>query len=280
MRKLKIQKKYIPLIIMAVACAVMAVLCAVKMVDDIKYNEKLTSSSLIDSTVTLMIADGGNGTEIPKNTVYAVDDLMKKGFTAIKIDARLTKDKKWVSLESDDVSAVTDSKGSVKNLTYYDLLNYNLKSFRPQEFPVVELVTTTAKYAYENNVFPMIFLHDYNKSAIKNLVTELKSNGTHVLYYASDDIRALQYVRKLDADVSLAYYVSSITDETIEECKEITNTAICFDAEREKEVNVKIEKMTSESLQFMCYGAQTLSDIEKLYKPGVRIFITDTVAVE
>ncbi len=280
MRKLKIEKKYIPLIIMAAACIIMAVLCGIKMVDDIKYNEKLNSSSLIDQSMTLLIADGGNGTEIPKNTVYAVDDLMKKGFTAIKLDARLTKDKKWVALQNDDISVVTNGKGSVKELSYYDLLNYNIKSFLPQEFPVIELVSQIAKYAYENNIFPVIFFHDYNKSATKSLIAELNSDGTRVLYFASDDIRVLEYIRKLDTNASLIYYAPSITDEVIEKCKEDYNITLAFDAEREKKINTKVEKMVSENVPFMCHGAETLHDIEKLYKLGVTTFITDTVVVE
>lgn len=280
MRKLKIEKKYIPLIFMVAACVVMAVLCAIKMADDVKYNEKLNSSSLIDQTLTLLIADGGNGTEVPKNTIYAVDDLMTKGFTAIKIDARLTKDQKWVALRSDDISVVTNGKGNVKDFSYYDLLNYNIKNFRPQEFPVIELVSRTAKYAYENNIFPVIFLHDYSKSAIKKLIAELSSDGTRVLYFASDDIRVLEYIRKISSDSALIYYVSEISDEVIEKAVQGGNMTLCFNAQKEKNADLKIEKMESEKVAFMCHGAETLRDIEELYKLGVRLFITDTVAVE
>ncbi len=280
MRKLKIEKKYIPFVLMAIACIVMATLCGIKAVDDIKYNEKLTSSSLMDMAQTLLIADGGNGTEIPKNTAYAVDDLTTKQFTAMKIDARLTKDKKWVAIQSEDISVVTNGKGNVNNLSYYDLLNYNIKDFSPQEFPVIELVSSTAKYAYDNNILPVIFFHDYSKSAIKNLLGTLENNGTRVLYFASDDIRVLEYIRKIKAEAPLLYYVSSITDESISLCREDLNMSLCFNAENEKSINIQIEKMVSENVSFVCYGAETLNDIEELYKLGVRRFITDTVAVK
>lgn len=280
MRKLKIEKKYIPFIIMVAACIVVAVLCIIKAVNEIKYNEKLSQSEIISISDTILIADGGNDTEIPKNTVYAVDDLMIKGFQAIKIDARLTKDKKWVSLESDDISSVTNGKGKVKDIAYYDLLNYNLKDFRPREFPVVELVENTAKYAYENNVLPVIFCHDYNKKAIKNLVNKLSSDGTHVMYFASDDIRVIEYIRKLRTDAALVYYASEITDEDITKCSQDGNITLCFNAGKEKDIKVKLEKMKIENVSFMCHNVQTLKDIEALYKFGVRCFVTDTVAVD
>ncbi len=280
MRKLKFEKKHIPFTIMAVACIIVAILCGIKAIDEIKYNEKLFSSSLVDTNQTIIIADGGNGTEIPKNTKYAVDDLMKKGFIAMKIDARLTKDKKWVSLANEDISSVTTGKGNVKDFTYFDLLNHNIKNFRPNEFPVIELVSSTAKYASDNGILPVIFFHDYNKSAIRNLYAKLASDSTRVLYFASDDIRVLEYLRKLSADASLLYYVSSITDEDIERCRQDGNMTLGFSFGKDKDTKTAIEKMASENVPFLCFGAETLGDIESLYKLGVRSFITDTVSME
>lgn len=279
MKKLKIGKKQIPFVLMAVACIVMAVLCGIKAVDEIKYNEKLFSSSLVDINQTIIIADGGNDTEIPKNTKYAVDDLMKKGFIAMKIDVRLTKDKKWVSLRDEDISSVTTGKGNVKDFTYFDLLNHNIKNFRPNEFPVIELVSGTAKYASDNGILPVIFLHDYNKGAVKNLWSEITGNNVRVLYYASDDIRALEYIRKLSPDASLLYYVSDITEEDIEKCRKDGNMALGFDFSKDKKTKSNIEKMAAENIPFVCFGAETLRDIESLYKLGVRMFITDTVSI-
>ena len=85
----KIEKKHIPAIILAVVCIIVAVLCSIKAVKEIKYRELLPDSPIIELEGTLIIADGGNGTEIPKNTFYAIDDLRTKQFTAMKIDARL-----------------------------------------------------------------------------------------------------------------------------------------------------------------------------------------------
>lgn len=279
MRKLNFDKKYIPAFILAAACVVVGVLCAIRAVDEIKYNEFIKDSSLIDLNQTVIIADGGNGTDIPKNTIYAIEDLVAKQFTAMKIDARLTKDKKWVSLESDDISSVTDGKGSVGDYNYFDLLNYNIRNFKPREAPVIELVSETARHAYENSISPVIFFHDYNKSSAKALLTTLKDSGVHVLAFASDNIKVLQHIRKLDKDVSLFYYVDAVTDDAIEECKNDSNMSLCFNAANKSNNDVQIEKMTVQQVSFLCYGAETLNDIEKLYKFGVRRFITDTVKV-
>ena len=276
MKTLKIEAKHIPAIILAVACIVVAVLCGIKAVKEIKYKEALPESSVIGFDDVLIIADGGNGTEIPKNTVYAVDDLMSKQFKAMKIDARLTKDKKYVSLAEEEISDFTEGKGNVSDYNYFDLIEFNIKNFRPNENPVIELVSKTTKHAVSNGISPVIYLHDFNKKAIKELVNEFSQQGISVYAYASDSLKELQYIRKLDSQVELIYQVDEITDEIIEECKNNYNVSICFNY-KEKNTSVYIEKMNQTETDFLCYGTETLKDIEKLYKIGVRRFVTDTV---
>ncbi len=276
MRTLKIEKKHIPAIILILACIIVAVLCSIKAVKEIKYKEILPNSSIINLEDTIIIADGGNGTEIPKNTSYAIDDLMTKQFTSIKIDARLTRDKKYVSLADADISAVTNGKGNVGDYNYFDLLNFNIKNFKPLENPVIELVYDTAEHAYNNGISPVIYLHDFNKKAIKELMGEFAERGISVYAYASDDIKELQYIRKQNPDVGLIYQVDGVTDETIELCRKESNISICFNA-KSKNSLVYIEKMNIAEVAYLCYGTETLKDIEELYKFGVRRFITDTV---
>lgn len=276
MKTLKIEAKHIPKITLAVACIVVAVLCCIKAVQEIKYKEVLPQSSVIGFDDVLIIADGGNGTEIPKNTVYAIDDLMSKQFRAIKIDARLTKDNKYVSLAEEDISDITDGEGRVGDYIYFDLLEFNIRNFRPNENPVIELVSKTAKHAVSNSISPVIYLHDFNKKAIKELVNDFSQQGISVYAYASDSLKELQYIRKLDSQVELIYQVDEITDEIIEECKKEYNISVCFNS-KAKNISVYIEKMNIEEIDFLCYGTETLKDIEKLYKIGVKRFITDTV---
>lgn len=277
MRTFKIDKKHIPAIALAVACVVVGVLCAVKAVDSIKYKELLDDSTIMDFTQTSIIADGGHGTQVPKNTTYAVDDLVSKQITSIKIDARLTSDKKFVALKDDDISEITNGKGSVKKHRYYDLLNFNIKNYKPNEFPVIQLVSDTAEYAYQNSILPVIYFHDFDKAAGKELVSSLKGENINIFAYASDNIKVLNYIRKLNKDVKLIYYVESITDEAIGFCKSDGNMSLCFNAQSKTDFASAIEKMINEEISFLCYGTETLKDVEKLYRLGVRQFITDTV---
>ena len=277
MRTFKVEKKHIPAIILVIACIVVGILCTIKAVDSIKYKELLNDSPIMDFTQTSIIADGGHGTDVPKNTTYAVDDLVSKQINYIKIDARLTADKKWVALKDDDISKITNGKGSVKNYRYYDLLNYNIKNFKSTDVPVIQLLTDTATYAYQSGVTPIIYFHEFNKDSGKELINYFKSENIYIFAYASDNIKVLNYIRKLNSDVKLIYYVDDITDEVISDCKKDSNMAICFNAESKINFASAIEKMTNEEVSFLCYGAETLKDVENLYKLGVRQFITDSV---
>ncbi len=280
MRTFKFEKKHIFAAVLAIACIVIGILCAIKAVDSIKYNEFLVESSLLNLRQTNLIADGGNGTEIPKNTKYAIDDLVVKQFKSIKIDARLTADKKFVSLKNNDISDFTNGKGNVGNYRYYDLLNYNLKNFKPSEFPSVELVSDTASYAYRNGVSPIIYFHEFNKESAKELLAFFYNEGVTVSAFASDNIKVLRYIRKINNSTHLIYYIDVVTDEAIEFCKEDKNTSLCFNAKNKQNTATAIEKMTTEEVDFLCYGTESLKDIEKLYKIGVRSFITDTVRID
>jgi len=277
MRTLKIEKKHIPAIILVVACIVTAILCGIKAVREIKYKELLPESDIISLEGTYIIADGGNGTTIPKNTSYAIDDLLTKQFTAIRIDARLTKDKKYVALADSDISTLTKGKGEVGSYNYFDLLEFNIRNFKPRENPVIELVSEVGKYAHSNGISPIIYLHDFNKKAVKELMGNFSEEGVSVYAYASDNLKELRYIRKQNIDTGLIYQVDEVTDEAIEACKTDGNMSICFNGKDTKQISTCIEKMESEQISYLCYGVETLNDIEELYKLGVRRFITDTV---
>lgn len=277
MRTLKIEKKHIPAIILAVACVVIAILCGTKAIKEIKYKELLPESEIINLEGTYIIADGGNGTSVPKNTFYAIDDLLTKQFTAIKIDARLTNDKKYVALADSDISSLTKGKGEVGSYNYFDLLEFNIKNFKPRENPVIELVSEVSKYSYSNGISPIIYLHDFNKKAIKELMGKISEEGVSVYAYASDNLKELQYIRKQSIDVGLIYQVDEVTDEAIEACRADGNMYICFNGKKAKQISTYIEKMEIEQIGYLCYDVETLDDIEDLYKLGVRRFITDTV---
>ncbi len=278
MRKFKFKKKYIPAFLLTSACVVIGILCMIKAVDEIKYNQQLSDSDIIDLSQIVLVADGGNGTDIPKNTKYAIDDLKSKSFTAVKIDARLTEDKKWVALAEDDISGITNGEGNASDYSFYELLNFNLKGNYYGENFCIESATETVKYAFENGFNTTVFLHNYDKKAIKNLLETFKANDTAVYGFASSNIKTLKYVRKLDQSVNLIYYVDEITDEDIQICKENYGFYICFNAGNSKNKK-QIEAMIDSDVGFLCYSAETLGEIEDLYKLGVRSFVNDAVKI-
>ena len=279
MRTLKLEKKHIPFALLALACFVIAILCIVKAFDSVKYNEFLSNSKIIDPITVTLIADGGNGQDIPKNTKYSVDDLRKKGFTNIKIDARLTADKKWVSLADEKISSVTKGSGKVSTYSYFELLNYNLKDVPGDKTAVIELVEDTFSYAVESELTCTVFIHDFDKAAIKSLIGTLANITTRAFYIASDDLRILEYAKTVLPTLYIVYYVDEITDENINVCKKYTDFTLCFNADNKQNTKEKLEKASDNNIHTICYGADRLKDIEKFYKMGIRHFVSDTVQI-
>lgn len=278
MRKFKFEKKYIPSFLLTAACVVIGALCLIKAVDEIKYNQCLSDSDIVDLYQTVLIADGGNGTDIPKNTKYAMDDLKSKSFSYVKIDARLTEDKKWAALAEENISSVTNGEGCVSDYTFYELLKFNVNDGFFGNNYCVESVTEAVKYAFENGFNATVFLHNYDKNAIKNLIEDFKADSTYIYAIASSNLKTLKYVRKLDQNFDLIYYVDEITDENIQFCKDNFGCSICFNAGNSKNKK-QIEAMIDSDVGFLCYGAETLGEIEDMYKLGVRCFVNDAVQI-
>ncbi len=279
MRMLKLEKKHIPYALLAVACVTVAILCIVKAFDSVKYNEFLSDSKILDPHAVTLVADGGNGTDIPKNTKYAVDDLRQKGFTNMKIDARLTADKKWVALADENISSITKGHGKVSTYSYYELLNYNLKAYPGDKTAVIELVEDTFAYANSSELICTVYIHNFDKPAIKDLLDSLVNTTTRVFYIASSDLRILEYAKSVIPSLNVIYYVDEITEENIGVCKNNMEYTLCFNADNRKNTKQMLELAAEYDVRTICYGAEKLKDIEKFYKMGIRFFVNDTVQI-
>ncbi len=273
MRKLKLKKQYIIAILLTIALVVVGIICIAATFG----NRSLSKSKVVQLENIIITADGGHGKEVPKNTSYAISDLTEKFFTSVKIDARLTRDNKWVSLTDSDISSVTKGKGNISEHNYYSLLNYSIKNFKQQPSAVIELTSNVANHASINGISPMIYIHDNNKKAIKELVETLSKDGSFVTHFMSSDLEILKYIETITDDKLLVLYVDEISEEAINTAKKNSRYAICFDY---KENNKKdIEKVIVDEINLICRGADTVLQIERCYNMGVRHFITDKVKV-
>ncbi len=279
MKTLKIKPKYILFSLLGIACIVVAVLCIIKATSSIKYKEALSQSEIIDHTQIIFTADGGNGNEIPKNTIYAVDDLYQKGFTSIKIDARLTKDKKWVSLADEKISSVTNGIGKVYDYSYYELLNYNIKNAPETDGAVIELVQDTVQYAYNNGFSVIVYVHENDKAAIKELTGILSDINMGKISIASSDVKVLEYIEKIQPVINTIYCVDEITDEAIAACETYKFYSLCFNAANNKNTHEDFDKLFDKGIHSICTGADSLKEMEEMYQLGIRHFINDTVQI-
>lgn len=80
--------------------------------------------------------DGGK--TIPENTILAVKTAVEKGYP-VEIDVHLTKDNRIVVIHDDNLLAMTGVDKKVKELTYNEISEYNIKNSN-EKVPLLEEV--------------------------------------------------------------------------------------------------------------------------------------------
>ena len=130
-----------------------------------------------------------------------------------------------------------------------------------------------------NEFFCTVYIHDFDKAAIKSLLDSLVNTTTRVFYIASDDLRILEYAKSVLPTLNVIYYVDEITEENLNVCKKYTEFTLCFNADNKKNNKEKIDIASDYEVRTICYGAERLKDIEEFYKMGIRQFVNDSVKI-
>ena len=81
-----------------------------------------------NSISTLIIAHRGGGGLAPENTLASIEAGIKFNSDIIEIDVHQTKDKKLIVIHDNSIDRTTDGKGLVREMTYDQILQYNIVS--------------------------------------------------------------------------------------------------------------------------------------------------------
>jgi glycerophosphoryl diester phosphodiesterase len=87
-------------------------------------------------------------TNAPENSIKSVKDAVEAGIDIIEIDVRTTKDSIMVLMHDKDIDRITTGKGLIKNYTFSELQQFNLKikdSVTEDKIPLLEDVLKIAK---------------------------------------------------------------------------------------------------------------------------------------
>jgi glycerophosphoryl diester phosphodiesterase len=87
-------------------------------------------------------------TNAPENSLKSAKNAVKAGIDIIEIDVRTTKDSVLVLMHDKDIDRITTGKGLIKNFTFKELQQFNLKmkdSITEDKIPLLEDVLKIAK---------------------------------------------------------------------------------------------------------------------------------------
>ena len=86
------------------------------------------SSYRIPSGTMRMIAHQGYSAVAPGNTLPAYEAAGKSDFWGAECDIQRTKDGVWILMHNDTVDAMTDGTGEISELTYAEIMKFNVDS--------------------------------------------------------------------------------------------------------------------------------------------------------
>ena len=84
------------------------------------------SSYIIPSGTMRMIAHAGYSAVAPSNTLPAYEAAGQSDFWGAECDIQRTKDGVWILMHNDTVDAMTDGTGKVSELTYDEIMQFNV----------------------------------------------------------------------------------------------------------------------------------------------------------
>ncbi len=228
-----------------------------------------------------LIAHRGFSSQAPENTVPAIEKARQFGFDTAEIDVRQTQDGVWVVSHDVDVKSMTDKKGRISSMTYYDLVTCTVDNgAKHKEYDSLKIPTLDRmlKACLEYNVRPMIEIKDYTESGIKSLLEIIDKNGfTESCSVISFDRKALELVEKQNPDIQLYVLADKLTNKEIKKCLADTEIGVSFNGHRKINDRKKIEKLLDAGIPLACWTVDDEDTVKKYFDMGVTEFVTNRV---
>lgn len=163
----------------------------------------------------------GHSIDTPENTIPAYIRSKEAGFTYVEADVAFTSDNVAVLLHDSTIDRTSNGSGSIKNLTYEKVLQYDFGSWFSSEFEGVKIPTFKEFIVLckRLGLHPYIELKSsdtYTQSQISQIVKEVEDCGMKgKVTYISFDNTFLGYVKNADATARLGYLITTITSTYI-----------------------------------------------------------------
>jgi glycerophosphoryl diester phosphodiesterase len=123
----------------------------------------------------VVIAHRGDHVEVPENTVAAFEKAIAHGVDYVEIDLRTTKDGKLVLMHNGTVDKMTNGTGNVKDLTFAEIRQLQVKSKNPADKKVYQV--PTFKEALNACKGKMYIYLDFKEADVTAAYAQIKAAG-------------------------------------------------------------------------------------------------------
>lgn len=228
-----------------------------------------------------LIAHRGFSAQAPENTVPAIEKARQYGFDTVEIDVRQTQDGVWVISHDADVKSMTDKKGRIASMTYYDLVTCTVDNgakYRDYDKLKIPTLDHMLKACLEYNIRPMIEIKDYTESGIKTLLETIDKNGfTESCSVISFDHKALELVNRQNPDIQLYVLENKLTKRELKKCLDNPGIGVSFNGHQKINDRKKIKKLLDAGIHVACWTVDDEETFKKYFEIGVTEFVTNRV---
>lgn len=236
---------------------------------------------------TQIIAHRGESFEAPENTLASINLAWERNVDAIEIDVRLSKDNYVVVIHDSTLKRISGINKKVKNLNLYELKNFNVGSWKSNQFAnekiptlkeVLQTIPNNGKLIIE--VKSDIKTLEYLKSDIDE--SKLKSEQIEIISFKYSVVKAAKKIfphNKILYNAYLDYnfytkIISQNADKLISKIKKANLDGLNVFAGKMLTENF-VKKVKSENLILYAWTIDDTKFVKKLISFGVDGIITN-----
>lgn len=158
----------------------------------------------------------GTLNNVPDNSIPAIECAIKYGADMVELDVRPTKDNVLVLMHNATINATTTGKGNVSDLTYDELMQYNMQKngvvYKDSDGNPVKVPTLEeALNACKDKIYINLDIKDAPSAKLCRIVKKCGMVGQVMCYTGSSVALATEYQYE-NVDIAVHPYISAAKD--------------------------------------------------------------------
>ena len=242
------------------------------------------SSYKIPTGTMRMIAHAGYSTVAPSNTLPAYEAAGKSDFWGAECDIQRTKDGVWILMHNDTVDDMTDGTGKVSELTYDEIMQFNVDvGSNIENYPdlkvakLEEYLDVCKKYG----LHPVIEIKDNaDPEYMREVADILSAREDKDMFYVISFGREICVKMKNLMPSLPVYYLVSYEDVSPENIDFAVNNHLDGMDIHVYHPKDYVKSVVASGLDVFVWTIDDMDNCEKFYKLGVNAITTNSINQE